>query len=101
MLVDQTSQSVAEFCRTAVETIDRLNATGEAGFLTVDGQPRAVLLTPAMWKEIQLSRDVAVIRQSIRESAEGKGRDVRDCFDEIHAKLLAMKAVEDEPGLTR
>jgi PHD/YefM family antitoxin component YafN of YafNO toxin-antitoxin module len=98
MLTDHTSQSVAEFSRTAAETLDRLNATKEAEVLTVDGEPRAVLIAPEVWRQVSLEYDLKTIRQAIKESAEGKGRDVREVFGELRAKLLAMKAAEEAAG---
>ena len=95
MVAAEHTQSLSEFRKKAAETIDRLNQTGEAEILTVNGVARAVLLSPAydaMVREAQLSRDVATIRRSRQEFKEGKSRDVRSFFDEMRAELLAMKA---------
>ena len=96
------AQSLADFRRSAGETLDRLNATGEARVLTVDGVPRAVLVDPSAYDDLaresyeaQLSRDVEVIRRSVRDIAEGRCRPAEEFFDELHAKLLAMKADQE------
>jgi hypothetical protein len=65
MLVPTHTQSLTDFLRTASETLERLKRTGEAEILTVKGQPRAILIAPAVFDELvreaQLSRDVKVI----------------------------------------
>lgn len=99
--VEQNALSLDDFRATARETIDRLNRTGEAETLTIDGEPRAVLVTPAVYAEWlrlwQLEIDVKNIRQGLKEIAEGKGKSVDEVFDPIRKKLLAMQAA----GLTR
>ena len=93
------TQSLADFRATAAETLDRVNRTGEAEVITVDGKARGVLLSPAAYDELareaELSRDVAVMRQALREHAEGKGRPAREFFDELEQKLLAMQAAQE------
>ena len=99
------TQSLADFRRAADETLDRLNATGEAEVLTVDGVARAVLVTPSAYddlareaeevREAQLELDVEVIRRSMRDIDEGRFRSADEFFDELHAKLLAMKARQE------
>lgn len=50
------------------------------------------------WDEIETWREKAQLARSIeisrREFAEGKGIPNVDVFDRLHAKLLAMKAVQ-------
>ncbi len=81
MISTRHTQSLDEFRRKATETLDRLSQTGEAEILTVDGEARAVLLSPAAYDELaeasNVSRDVTVIRQAVRELDDGKGRDAR------------------------
>ena len=83
----------------AAEAVARVNQTGVPEFITVDGKVAAVLLSPshyeAMAKEYWLNRDVETIRRSMKEYREGKGRDASECFRELRAELLAMKAKED------
>lgn len=96
MLATQRTQSLTDFRQKATETLDRLNKTGEAEILTVNGEARAVLLSPAAFddlaREALLTRDVAVIRKAMKEIDEGKGVDVDTAFQSIRAELLAMKA---------
>jgi hypothetical protein len=81
------------------ETLDRVNQTGEAEIITVNGEARCVLLAPAVFDELareyHLTRDVEMMRQAVNEINEGKGLDARVAFDELRAKLLAMKAAKN------
>jgi len=96
MLASQNTQSLTDFRQKATETLDRLNRTGEAEILTVNGQARAVLLSPAAYDELareaQLTRDVTAIRRAIQEIGEGKGQEAGAFFDRLRAELLAMKS---------
>src|SRR5271156_6295529 len=96
MIASEHTQSLSEFRKKAAETIARLNRTGDAEILTVNGEARAVLMSPAVYDELareaQLARDVAVIQRSLKEIKEGKGRPVKEVFADIRAELLAMKA---------
>ena len=89
-------RTLADFRQKATETLDRLNQTGEAEILTVDGEVRAVLLSPAAYddlaKEAMLTRDAAVIRRSIQQLNEGKSEEVNAFFRGVRDQLLAMKA---------
>jgi hypothetical protein len=51
----ERSRPLSEFRQTPDETIDRLNQTGEAEILTVNGEPCAVLLSPAVYEKFQSS----------------------------------------------
>jgi prevent-host-death family protein len=98
MISTQHTQSLSDFRQKAGETLDRLNQTGQAEILTVNGEARAVLLSPAVYdelaREIEVARDVAAIRRAMKEFDEGKGRPVDEFFGELRAKLLAMKAAK-------
>jgi prevent-host-death family protein len=102
MLSTQRTQSLTDFRQKATETLDRLNKTGEAEILTVNGEARAVLMSPAVYdemaKEAQLARDVVVMRQAMREIDEGKGKEAGQFFDELRAQLLAMKEAPQTQG---
>ena len=99
MIATERTQSLTDFRLKAAETLDRLNQTGEAEIITVNGEARAVLVSPAVFdemaREYQLTRDVAMMRQAIKEIDEGKGLDARLAFDELRAKLLTMKAAKN------
>jgi PHD/YefM family antitoxin component YafN of YafNO toxin-antitoxin module len=96
MVSTQRTQSLSDFRQKAGETLDRLNKTGEAEILTVNGEARAVLLAPAaydeMERELLLARDVAAIRQSEEDIAAGRVQDVGEFSRELRARLLKMKA---------
>jgi len=95
MLATQHTQSLTDFRQKATETLDRLNKTGEAEILTVNGEARAVLLAPAVYDELareaQLTRDVSMIRKAMREIDEGKGQEAGEFFSKLRSRLLAMK----------
>lgn len=95
MVATQHTQSLTDFRQNATKTLDRLHQTGEAEILTVNGEARAVLLSPSAYDDLArdalLVRDTAGIRQSITELREGKGRDVDVVFDELRAELTALK----------
>ena len=86
MIVTQHTQSLTDFRAAATETLERLNQTGAAEILTVNGEARAVLRSPAAYdalsREADLSRDVTVIREAMRELDEGKGREAGAFFAE-------------------
>lgn len=100
MLSTEHTQSLSDFRQNAGETLDRLARTGEAEIITVNGQARAVLLAPTVYdelaREVELARDVAAIRKAMKEFDEGKGRPADEFFDEVRAKLLAMKVAHDK-----
>lgn len=95
MIATQHTQSLTAFRQKATETLDRLNETGEAEILTVNGQARAVLLPPVVYDELtreaMLTRDASVIRRAIRQIEDGKGRAADDVFDALRRQLLAKK----------
>lgn len=106
IVTDATEQtlSLAEFRDNAAETLDRVNRTGEAEAITVDGQVRAVLVPPSVYQQLLNDADderyYSVMGQAIREHEEGRSRPAEEFFDELRAKLLAMKAAQ-ESGATR
>ncbi len=88
--------SLAEFRDASKETLDRLNRTGEAEVITVDGEERAVLVSPSVYREMvreaQLARDVENIRISTAQIAAGQYQTVDEVSREIREMLLARKA---------
>jgi len=100
MIATERTQSLSAFRKTAAETIARLNRTGDAEIITVNGEARAVLISPAVYDELareaELSRDVAAIRQSMKELDEGMGRPANEVFAQLRAELLAMKAAKEK-----
>lgn len=96
MIAAQHTQSLSDFRKTAGETLDRLHRTGEAEILTVNGEARAVLLSPAVYDELareaQVTRDVAIIRKAMKQIDDGNYTDSSEFFGGLRSKLLAMKA---------
>ena len=96
MLATEHTQSLSEFRKKAAATIDRLNKTGNAEILTVNGEARAVLISPAVYDELareaELSRDVAAIKRAMKEFDEGKGVEAKTFFAGLRSELLSMKA---------
>ena len=94
MVSTQHTQSLTDFRQKATQTLDRLNETGEAEILTVNGEARAVLLSPTAYDELareaQSSRDAAVIRRVMQELDKGQGQDAHAFFDDVRAQLLNM-----------
>ena len=58
-----------------------------------------VLVPPAVYdrmvEDAEAERHTARMRRAMQEHAEGKSRPAGGMFDELRAKLLAMKAVQD------
>ena len=96
MIASEHTQSLSEFRKTAAQTIARLNQTGEAEILTVNGEARAVLLSPTVYdemaREIELARDAKAIHQAMEEIDQGKSQEAGKLFDGLAAKLAAMQA---------
>ena len=96
MLSTQNTQSLSDFRQNAGETLDRLAKTREAEIITVNGEARAVLLSPAAYDELardaEIARDVLAIRKAMKQFDEGKGRPVGEFSAELRAELMAMKA---------
>ena len=96
MISTQHTQSLSDFRKKAAATIERLNQTGQAEILTVNGEARAVLLSPAVFddltREALLAHDAAVIKRSIQQFKEGKGQEADTFLDELRSELLARKA---------
>jgi PHD/YefM family antitoxin component YafN of YafNO toxin-antitoxin module len=104
MIASEHTQSLSQFRKSAAETIERLNQTGEAEILTLNGQARAVLISPALYDELarareaEIERDVATIRRSREEIAKGHVRDVEKVFADLRAELMQLKAKRKAAG---
>ena len=99
MLSTANTQSLSNFRKKAAKTIDRLNKTGDAEILTVNGEARAVLLSPAVYdemaRELEITRDVAAIRKAMKQFEEGKGIPIEQAHQQLRGELLARKATQD------
>ena len=100
MIATELTHSLSELQNTAEATIARLNETGDAEIITVDGQARAILLSPAAYEEMataaETARDVATIRNAMKEFEEGKGRPVSEFSAALRAELMATKDKQQE-----
>jgi prevent-host-death family protein len=98
MIAPEHTQSVSDFREKTDETLDRLNQTGAPEILTVNGEARAVLLSPAAYddlaKEALVERDASVIRRSIQQAKDGNSMEANAFFDGVRSQLLAMKAAQ-------
>jgi PHD/YefM family antitoxin component YafN of YafNO toxin-antitoxin module len=99
MLATQHAQSLSDFRQKASETLHRINRTGHAEILTVNGEARAVLMAPAVYdelaREVELARDVAPIRKAMREFDEDKGIPIEEMHKQLRGELLEMKGARD------
>ena len=93
MVSTRHTQSLTDFRQKATETLDRLNRTGAAEILTVNGQARAVLLAPAVFDELAraagANADLENIRRAAAELDAGKARDADTVFRSIRRQLRA------------
>jgi prevent-host-death family protein len=100
MISAQHTQSLTDFRQRATEILDRINKTGDAEISTVNGEARAVLLSPASYDDLArqaaLSRDVAVMRRAVQELNEGKGREAGSFFHDLRKQLLATKTTSSK-----
>ena len=69
-------------------------------FSTVNGEARAVLLSPAMYDELareaELARDLAAIQRSRKEIKQVKTRELHSFFKELHGELLELKSRQSQ-----
>ncbi|MBC7783750.1 MAG: type II toxin-antitoxin system Phd/YefM family antitoxin [Burkholderiales bacterium] len=95
MLTTRNTQSLTDFRQNATATLDRINAKTTAEILTVTGEARAVLLSPAAYDELtrdaMLFRDVTLMRQAIKQIDNGEQTNSGDFFDDLRSQLLVMK----------
>lgn len=94
MAVTRRKQTLTAFNQNSAETVDRLNATDEAEVLTVNGEDRVVLLSPAAFDALsadhQLSVDVETIRRSMQQIDAGECCEATEFFDRLRQQLSAM-----------
>jgi len=95
MIATRHTQSLTDFRQNATETLERIGRTGEAELITVNGEAKAVLLSPAaydaMARELEDIRFYASMQRAMEEHKQGKGRPVDEVFREIREGLLAEK----------
>ena len=105
MVATKHTQSLTQFRQWATETLERLNRTCDAEILTVNGQAKAVLLSPAVYDELaqgaQLARDTEVMRTAIAQIHGGEGRDADEFFDALRSQLAGAKRANRAPSRVR
>ena len=94
MITLEKTQSHTAFREKITETLDRVNETGEAEMITVDGEARGVLLSPAAFDEMAKESHAARMRQAVKSLNAGMGQELHAAMDEIRAELLAMNAAQ-------
>jgi prevent-host-death family protein len=102
MVATRHTQSLTDFRQNATETLERLNRTGEAEVLTVNGEAKAVLLSPAafdaMAREMEAARDLEMLRRSAQQIREGKFVTVEELSRDLRGKLDELKSRRDRAG---
>lgn len=85
------TQSLTDFRQRAAETLDRLNRTDEAEIITVNGEARAVLLSPKQFDQLTSdavrASDLQAMQQSLQQIRAGKGIELDEALDGIRKKL--------------
>jgi PHD/YefM family antitoxin component YafN of YafNO toxin-antitoxin module len=89
-VAEPATDQLSDFTADPHGFIERLRESGQPTFLTHDGQPACVVLDVAsferMMDRIERLDTIAIVRQSLRDSAEGKTRPLRECMEEITKK---------------
>ncbi len=102
MIATKHTQSLTDFRQNATQTLDRINQSGEAELITVNGEARAVLLAPAtfdeMARELTLARDAATIRLAMEQSEQGKSQEAGRFFKQLRQTLRAKKRTAVRKG---
>ena len=86
MLAPENTQSLASFRAKITETLDRVNQTGEAEIITVNGEARGVLLAPAVFDEMAREAHAASMRRAVKQLDAGQGQELHAAMDEIRAE---------------
>lgn len=99
MFDNEHSQSLEDFREHATETVERVYGTRAVEVLTINGEPRAVLLSPAAYEALaedaQRLRDLEAINIARQQIRDGQFKEANAFFGELRAELLEMKAAQD------
>lgn len=83
--------ALSDFQRNTKRYVAQLQATHKPVVLTVNGEAALVVQDAASYQqllnELELARSNAVITQSLKEFAEGKGKDARQALSQLGNKL--------------
>lgn len=82
--------SLTNFARNARSHVKRLKKSGKPEVLTVNGEAEVVVQSAAAYQSLlqdaELARSLRVIRISLQQAREGKGRPMREFIEELAAK---------------
>ena len=99
MIRTQHTQSLTDFRANATKTLERLNASGDAEIITVNGEAKAILISPSVYDEwaheLEVAATVSRIRKSMEQVDSGEHRDGFEALNDIRDRLLAMKPDND------
>ncbi|HZQ69793.1 MAG TPA: type II toxin-antitoxin system Phd/YefM family antitoxin [Terriglobales bacterium] len=85
-MIDVTKDilSLTTFKRNSSDLLQQMKKTGRPLVLTVNGKAEAVVVDPAMYRQVASQLDaVAAIRQGLLEAEKGWGRPADEIFDEL------------------
>ncbi|MGB7416926.1 MAG: type II toxin-antitoxin system Phd/YefM family antitoxin [Thermosynechococcaceae cyanobacterium] len=95
MIKVQNTQSLTDFRANAMHTLERLNASGDSEIITVNGEAKAVLISPSVFDEFakafEVAETVAQMRKSMIQIEFGEYRDGFDALNEIRDRLVTMQ----------
>jgi len=92
MIKTSNTQSLTDFRANAAKTLERLNKTGHAEIITVNGKAEGVLIPPAVYdefvQELDIASSVIRMRKALHDVEQGEFQDgfeslkkLRDRFD--------------------
>lgn len=94
MVKTQNTQSLTDFRANAMKTLERLNSSGSAEIITVNGEAKAVLVSPSVYDEfahaINVATTVSRIRKSMQQVQDGHHRDGFEALDGIRDRLVSL-----------
>lgn len=103
MVSTQHTQSLTDFRANATETRERLRQTKEAEIITVNGEAKAVIMSPQAYDnlmgELEFRRDIESMRMSLREVEEGKVMEAGEFFRQLRSRLLEMKTQQEKKAV--
>jgi PHD/YefM family antitoxin component YafN of YafNO toxin-antitoxin module len=104
------SQSVEAFVSKPAETFQHLCKSGRPEALTVDGETRAIIMSPETYRAlverddfyfaevVHTEEDIAEMKASIAEADAGLTRPIDEAFDDIRRRLLERVAAKTAPA---
>ncbi len=91
MTVANASIDLADFRQGAAEHLDRLTRSGEAEVLTVDGEAKGVVMSPAAYDRMadlaEQAEITAGIRRGLADVKAGRVRPAEEAIRELAVRL--------------